>query len=188
MIDLSKTIEAKSDQLNADDLLGGPRILKITNVKAGSAEQPVSIFYEGDNGKPWKPSKGMRRALVAAWGPDGSVYIGRTVEVYCDPTVKWAGEAVGGIRISRMSDISNAIVLSLALTRGKKVPVTIKPLAVTNKKTLTIEERQQKTIELIKKAEIEVTPEIEKAVTDCQTPEQLRVVYESLTVNKEIKE
>jgi len=38
MIDLSKTIEAKSDQLNADDLLGGPRILKITGIKAGSAE------------------------------------------------------------------------------------------------------------------------------------------------------
>ena len=128
MIDLSKTIEAKSDQLNADDLLGGPRVLKITGIKAGSAEQPVSISYEGDNGKPWKPSKGMRRVLVAAWGPDGSEYIGRYVEVHCDLTVKWAGESVGGIRILRMSDIKGAIVMALALSRGKKVPVTIRPL------------------------------------------------------------
>ena len=133
MLDLSKTIEAKSNQLNADDLLGGPRVLRITNIKAGPAEQPVSISYEGDNGKPWKPSKGMRRVLVAAWGPDGSEYIGRSVEVFCDTTVKWAGEAVGGIRISRMSDIKTAIVMPLALSRGKKVPVTIRPLEIANK-------------------------------------------------------
>ena len=128
MIDLSKTIEAKSDQLNADDLLGGPRILKITSVKEGSAEQPIAIHYEGDKGKPWKPSKGMRRVLVAAWGRDGSEYPGRYVEVHCDLTVKWAGEAVGGVRITRLSDIKNTIVMALALSRGKKVPVTIRPL------------------------------------------------------------
>jgi len=134
MIDVSKTIQAKSDQLNANDLLGGPRILKITNVKEGSsAEQPIIISYEGDNGRPWKPCLGMRCVLVAAWGKDGLGYIGRSVEVFCDPTVKWAGMEVGGVRITRMSDLKNTIVVALAISRGKKVPVTIRPLEVANK-------------------------------------------------------
>jgi len=181
MIDLSKTIEAKSDQLNADDLLGGPRILKITAIKAGGADQPVAISYEGDGGKPWKPSKGMRRVLVAAWGADGEGYIGRSVEVYCEPAVKWAGEAVGGIRITRMSDIKNAIVSPLTLTRGKKTPVTIRPLDAATKKTLTIEDRQKKTLDLIYNAGVNITQEIENAVFACGTPEQLKAVFESAT-------
>ena len=173
MIDLSKTIEAKSDQLNADDLLGGPRIIRITAVKSGSSDQPIHISYEGDNGKPWKPSKGMRRVLVAAWGSDGEAYIGRSVEVYNDQSVKWAGAEVGGIRISRMSDIKNTIVLPLTLSRGKKTPVIIKPLE--GKKELTIEERREKTIKLFK----EVTPEIEAAIMSCNTAEELKAVYEA---------
>jgi hypothetical protein len=178
MIDVSKTIEAKSDQLNADDLLGGPRILKITAIKAGSADQPILISYEGDTGKPWKPSKGMRRVLVAAWGSDGDQYIGRSVEVYNDQSVKWAGAEVGGIRISRMSDIKNAIVLPLTLSRGKKTPVIIKPLEA--KKELTIEDRRQKTLDLIQKSGIEITPELAESINACTTGEELKTIYESL--------
>ena len=36
MIDVSKTIEPKSDQMNADDLIVGSRTIKITGVKIGS--------------------------------------------------------------------------------------------------------------------------------------------------------
>lgn len=186
MIDLSKTIEAKSDQLNADDLLGGPRILKITAVKAGTGEQPVALSYEGDSGKPWKPSKGMRRVLVAAWGPDGSAYPGRSVEVHREATVKWAGEEVGGIRISRMSDIKTAIVIPLTLSRGKKSPVTIRPLDTAAKKALTIEDRQKKTLDLIYNAGINITQEIEKAVFACGTPEELKAVFESTTTTQKV--
>jgi hypothetical protein len=190
-IDLSKTIEAKSDQLNADDLLGGPRVLTITAVKAGSADQPIIINYQGDQGKPWKPSKGMRRVLVAAWGPDGSAYIGRSVEVFNDQTVKWAGEAVGGIRISRMSDIKTSIVMALTLTRGKKSPVTIRPLEVAApvappaKKELTIDDRRQKTIDMIAKAGVQVTGNIIETVNACATPAELKAVYEALTTKTE---
>ena len=64
-IDVSKTIAPKSDQLNADDLLGGARTIKITKItKAESPEQPINIFFEGDEGKPYKPCKSMRRVLV----------------------------------------------------------------------------------------------------------------------------
>ncbi|QFP96667.1 hypothetical protein PP512_gp52 [Gordonia phage Denise] len=42
-MDLSETIAPKSDQLNAEDLLTGPRIVTVTEVRRGSAEQPVEI-------------------------------------------------------------------------------------------------------------------------------------------------
>jgi len=56
MIDLRPTLAAKSDQLNADDLIGRPLTVTVTKVVAtGDAEQPISIHYDGDDGKPYKP-------------------------------------------------------------------------------------------------------------------------------------
>lgn len=80
MVDMASTIIAKSDQLNADDLLGRPRTITITRVavKEGG-EQPVSIHYEGDEGKPWKPCKSMCRVLVNVWGVDPQKYVGRAL-------------------------------------------------------------------------------------------------------------
>lgn len=90
-VDLTQTIIAKSDQLNADDLVGAdPVTIKITRVQiTGSAEQPIAISYEGDNGKPYMPGKSMRRVLVHAWGTDGAVYVGRSLTLYRDPEVKF---------------------------------------------------------------------------------------------------
>ena len=95
-VDLSKTIAPKSDQLNADDLIARSMTIKITNVtgKDGDA-QPISIFFEGDNGKPYKPCKSMRRVLVMVWGDQGKEYIGRSMTIYRDPAVVFGGIAVG---------------------------------------------------------------------------------------------
>jgi len=128
MVDLKPTIIAKSDQLNADDLIGGSITVTVTNVASGGADQPILINYEGDNQKPYKPCKSMRRVLVGAWGSDGKAYIGRAMTLYRDDTVKWAGAPVGGIRISHLSHITEPLTLSLGLTRGKKTPVVIQPL------------------------------------------------------------
>lgn len=138
MSDMGSAIVPKSDQLNADDLLTGPLTIRIREVavKAGQ-EQPVSIFYENDNGKPYKPCKSMCRALVSAWGPDASKYAGRSLTLYCDPTVKWGGMAVGGIRISHMSDIPESLTMALTVTRGNKKPFTVRPLAAGGKKAAT---------------------------------------------------
>lgn len=132
MTDLTNTIEAKSDQLGADDLMSGPRNIKITKVSAdtGSSEQPIVINFEGDNRKPWKPCKSMRRLLVAIWGANGNEYVGRSVTLYRDPTVKWGGMEVGGIRISHMSHIDKPVTIALTATRGNKKPVTVHPLVV----------------------------------------------------------
>ena len=129
MVDLSTTIEPKSDQLNADDLITGPRTITVTKVAGTSdAQQPVAIHYEGDNGKPYKPCKSMRRVLVKLWGKEGDKYPGRSMTLALDPTVTYGGIAVGGVRISHMSDIPEKVAILLTVKRGKRAPVKILPL------------------------------------------------------------
>ena len=128
MVDIRKSIEAKSDRLNADDLIGGPITVKIEDVRAGKPENPVAIFYEGCNGKPWYPCKSMRRAMVYAWTDDGKSWVGKSVTLYRDPDVAYGGVKVGGIRISHMSHIDSDMTVALTKTRGKKEQFTFKRL------------------------------------------------------------
>lgn len=130
MNDMASTITAKSDQLNADDLMGGPITIKITDTRVMMAEQPCIINFEGDNGKPWKPGKSMRRVIVAAWGTDPSVYKGRSLTLYREPDVMFGGVRVGGTRISHMSHLTTPLTVSLTVTRGSKKPFVVKPLQV----------------------------------------------------------
>ena len=128
MNDMSATIIPKSDQLNSDDLISGPITIKVTGVTIKTGEQPVSIFYEGDNGKPYKCCKSMARILVSAWGADSKKYVGRSMTLYRDPAVKWAGMEVGGIRISHMSHIADDMTMALTVTRSNRKPFTVRPL------------------------------------------------------------
>ncbi|RKT35312.1 hypothetical protein BXY70_1345 [Roseovarius halotolerans] len=127
-IDITQAIRPKSDQLNADDLLTGPRTIRIRDVKNTGGEQPVSVYFYGDDGKPWKPAKSALRVLAAVWGPNAAKWIGLHCTIYNDETVTWAGVAVGGIRVSHMEGLSKSRTLMLTKTRGKKVGVTIEPL------------------------------------------------------------
>lgn len=132
---LSDTIVAKSDQLNGDDLLSGPRTITVTAVKRSSSpDQPVAVHFDGDAGKPYKPCKSMRKVLIFAWGENGADWVGRSMTVYQDPEVKFGGVKVGGIRISHLSHIEANIAISLTATKGKKAPVTIKKLSVEKKR------------------------------------------------------
>lgn len=132
MTDIGATIAPKSDQLNADDLITGPRTITITRVSASpsSPEQPVSVFFEGDNGKPYKPCKSMRRVMVAAWGANGNEYAGRSMTLYRDESVRFGGIEVGGIRISHMSHIDREMVMALTASKTKRTPYTVKPLKI----------------------------------------------------------
>lgn len=126
---LRATIIPKSDQLNSDQLLGGSMTVKVTEVSVSeSPDQPVIVHYEGENGRPFKPCKSMRKVLIFAWGDDGTKWVGRSMTLFNDPDVKWAGVKVGGIRISHMSDIESDLQLQLTATRGKKEPFIIKRL------------------------------------------------------------
>lgn len=129
MNDMRAAITPKSDQLNSDDLISGEITVRITGVSiTPGQEQPVAISYEGDNGKPYKPCKSMSRLLVAAWGADSKRYVGRSMTLFRDSRVKWAGMDVGGIRISHMSDIPADHTMALTVTKGNKRPYTVKPL------------------------------------------------------------
>lgn len=127
-MDLSESIVPRSDQLNAEDVLSAPRTVTVSDVKAGSAEQPVDIHLVEFPGRPFKPSKTVRRVLVAAWGPDSSVYAGRRMTLYRDPAVRFGGDAVGGIRVSHLSHITKPLTLALTVTRGKRATHVIQPL------------------------------------------------------------
>lgn len=128
--DMRAVIRPKSDQLNADDLIAGPLIIRITEARVNpdAREQPVTIRFEGDQGRPWKPCKGMSRLLVQLWGPDSATYTGKRLALYRDPDVKWAGEAVGGIRISHADDIDRETPFTVTLSKAQRKRITLKPM------------------------------------------------------------
>lgn len=133
-VDIRAAAAPKSDQLNADDLVGASMNITVTAVKSGNKEQPIVVHYEGENGRPYKPCKSMIRVLMTAWGDNGKDWVGKTMTLFNDPTVKWAGIEVGGIRISHVSNITNSIAMSLTATRGKRKPYRVDPLVVTQPK------------------------------------------------------
>src|SRR5690606_28273860 len=128
-MDLTQTIAPKSDQKNADDFLAGPQTFTITaDVEYQSPEQPFGLVLDDDEAHPYKPGKSMRRVLVAAWGPESSAYVGRRLTLYTDPSIKFGGSEVGGIRISHMSHITKPLKLALTVTKGKKGAFVVQPL------------------------------------------------------------
>lgn len=127
-------IAPKSDQANFDDFAGGvTKTIKVTGVSIKPGDQPTTISYECDNGKPYKPCKSMARVLVHCWGPDAKAYVGKSMTLYGDPNVIFGGAKVGGIRISHLSDIKEPITMALTTTRANRKPYTVKPLMVENK-------------------------------------------------------
>lgn len=127
-MDIAMTTEPRSDQQNYDDVASAPRTVTVEKVVAGTAEQPVEVHLVEHPGRPYKPSKSMRRVLVAAWGAESSTYVGRRMTLVGDPTVKFGGIVVGGIKISALSHIDKPLTIALTVTRGKRAPHTINPL------------------------------------------------------------
>lgn len=129
-MDITETLAPNSDQLDAVDLLGGPRTFTIAKVsKNSSPDQPVNVTL-AEFPRVWRPSKSMRRVLAAGWGVKGDQWVGRRVTLYCDPTVRFGGAEVGGTRISHMSDLPKGKPLSVPLivSRGKSAIFKVQPL------------------------------------------------------------
>lgn len=127
-MDIDDTIHAKSDQMNASDLIGGPVTVTVAGVDVVGGDQPVHVHLAEYPGKPYKPSKGMRRALIALWGKRSSEYAGKRLELFRNPDVLWAGKPAGGIQISAASHIDKPVTVPLVLARGKQAPLKIQPL------------------------------------------------------------
>ena len=130
---LRDTIIPKSDQLNYDDVATAPVTVKVTGLAAGNAEQPVIVRVEnaetGEKLRDYKPCKSMRRVMIACWGDKGKYWIGKQARLYGDPTVKFGGVAVGGIRISHVSGIEKPQTIMLTTTRSKRAGYVVKPIA-----------------------------------------------------------
>lgn len=133
MTDVSEAIKPKSDQLNAEDLLGTTITARIVKVEVKTGDQPISVWLSGHQ-RPWKPCKSMGRVMAVAWGRDSKAWIDKSVTLFCDPDVTWAGVKVGGIRISHLSGISHSIDMSLTASRGKRKPYRVDPLVVAEPK------------------------------------------------------
>lgn len=127
------TIEKKTDQLNYEDFPGDTtRTVTIAGVRAGTKEQQYDIAIEGDR-RVWRPAVTMLKLLVAAWGDDATVWTGRSVTLYGDHEVRFGPDVVGGIRVSRMSHLPDdkPLTVRVSKTRGKRVSITVQPLADT---------------------------------------------------------
>lgn len=129
-MDMTDSIEPKSDQMNAEDLLSGPRTLTVTEVRPGSGDdQPVFVYFaEFPKGRPFKPSKTVRRLMVLAWGIDTDAHVGKRMTLYRDPEVRFGGKAIGGIRVSHMSGIGKTLTVALATTRGQRGQYVVDPI------------------------------------------------------------
>lgn len=129
MADITATLQAKSNQLNAADLIGGPITVAIERVDVNvNAEQPVAIHLAGMRGRPYKPNKGMRRVLADVWGPESDVWVGRRMTLWRNPDVPWAGEKVGGIWITAMSNMDAPHPTSVRLNSKQATKLVVEPL------------------------------------------------------------
>jgi len=137
-VDLTDTIVPKSDQLNSNDLLTGPRTFTIKEVTSGNSEQPVNIHLVELPGRPYRPSKGMRRVLVAVWGKETDVYADRRLTLYRDASIKFGADEVGGIKISHLSHLDQPVRISLTVTRGKFTKHVVEPLSDSTPSTVTV--------------------------------------------------
>ena len=126
-LDITESLAPKSDQLDAVDLLAGPRTFTIEKVSKGNPDQPFN-FHLAEFPRVWRPGKSMRRVIATAWGTKTSAYIGQRVTLYCDGSVKFGGEAVGGTRISHMTGIDKPLKVPLIVTKGKSAVYTVQPL------------------------------------------------------------
>ena len=184
-IDLSGTLETKSDQLNAVDLLPGPITVQVVSVKkVEDKKQPTHIEITGGY-KTYKPCLGMRRILAAAWGLDGSVYVGRSMTLYRDPDIEYSNQATGGIRIAALSDMPKP--LDIRLIESKRLPKNYK-VEVIGKQTTKPPESKAKTQEIddlrqkmALESDVLALQEQFKAVTDSSGLDACRAKLSTLT-------
>lgn len=133
VLDIETAIAPKSDQLNADDLMIGPRTVTVTALRQGPPDQPWHIMTDAYGpGRPYKPCKTMRRVIAAVWGKDSRKWVGQSMTLYRDETVVFGKAEVGGIRISHMTGIDQPRKMSVTVKRGARGRLVIKPLTPDN--------------------------------------------------------
>jgi hypothetical protein len=124
-----------SNQLNGDDLTLAPVIVTVSGCDIITANGEVRLSISVlELEKPYKPCKIMAKVLFQVWGGEIERWIGRRLELFRDPrvTAPDAGgkgvEKVGGIRISRVSGISEPFTASTVTGRMKRGQWKLNPI------------------------------------------------------------
>ncbi len=183
--DMSGATRPKSNQMNADDLALGPKRFSVTAVQHfpnDPAKQPIWITV-AEHPQPYKPCLSMRRILFAAWGTDGREWIGRRMMLFCDASVTFGKEVPGGIRISHLSNLSQAIAIPLTKARGRKEVYIVDPLPEDTPEEVYSAERFNANLpkwrELIRSGKWTAEGIIDKALERAPlTEEQTRIIEE----------
>lgn len=187
MTDIGFALEAKSDQLNYDDIADTEVVITVSEVAVRKSEQPVWIYFNGCNNRPWKPSKGMIRILATAWGRDSSQWVGKSAKLYGDKTVKWAGKEIGGIRIRSLSHINQSgLSCMVTVARGKRNEYRVQYLDMS--RPVYPDDKFKEVLPAMVKMISDGKMSIEQVVAKCQqtgdlTPEQLALLESSIPVN-----
>ena len=173
MPDISQAMQAKSDQLNALDIVGSPLTIRVRDVDYNpDRDQPVWIYFDGDNNRPWKPSKGMIRIIGGAWGKMTEQWIGKYALLQFEPSVTWAGKEVGGIWATAFSDIpEKGMNFSLALNRQKRIPFPVNCLKV--EATPYPADRFEKALPAMTKKMQDGEMTLQQVIAQCQKTGQL---------------
>lgn len=120
MDEWASALEAKSDQINAIDLIGGPQTFTIESVSHGTPEQPMNIHLIESPGKAYRPSRTMRRFMAKTWGWPPTTWAGKRLTIYRNPKTRFGKDEVGGIEISHVSDISAPMTFVLPGAKGAR--------------------------------------------------------------------
>lgn len=180
-MDISTTVQSNSDQLTAEDLKSGPRILTVSRVVPGPDEKrKVAIYYQEDSKHPFLPCLSMRRILLELWGRDSKEYVGRGIEVFCDMSVSFNG-IKGGVRIKSLSHINGRKNVTVMGSGRRPVTYAIEELKPWPPVAASQAPQQSPAREAARPARTAVTQAQQQPVTDLATQAHAKCLAEGLT-------
>lgn len=125
-------IQIKTDRLNYEHFLYGPRtfiIAKWGKRKEQGADK-LCLVMDGEESTPFMPCQGMIKCLISedGWGDDLNSWIGKSITLFGDSSVKFGKQEIGGVRISHISGISKPYETKISERRGVRIDYEIKQL------------------------------------------------------------
>jgi len=160
-MDITEALAPASDQLDAVELVN-PRTFTIApGSKLGKRDgKTVAEIRFVDFDRVWRPSKGMLDVLAACWGTKAEAWVGHQVTVYNDPDVMYGKDKVGGVRISHLSHIDKARIVTIrGAGAGRKKPWPVQPIAET----------------------AATKPPTSAQIASCATPDELMALWDAST-------
>ncbi|GAB3192026.1 hypothetical protein [Nesterenkonia suensis] len=127
-----------SDHISADLFADGPDTFTITGVTETTLEgekKRHAVQLAETQGKTWVPALTVLKALAVVWSRETSNWVGQKVTLYRDESVRFGKEAVGGIRVSHITGISEPQTVEVRGAMNRRVSYTFQPLTVSPRVT-----------------------------------------------------